>query len=151
MRSTEVRRLVWWAFWVALALIAVYAIGYGTRLGWLGVGLIGLAVLLISNRVELEADHPVSPHAHGSAEINLAARRMSERFRASPEERLALAAARERRRRILGLIRGVGLVLAIVGFGLFLKQQLGTGKRNGKSAEKGSKPKQTDGLRTFPL
>ncbi len=124
MQPTEIRRLVWWAFGVALALIAIYAIGYGTRLGWLGVGLIGLAVLLISVRVDLEADHPVSLHSHGSAEINLVARQMSERFRASPEERLALAAARAKRRRILNLVRGIGLVLTIVGFGLFVEQQL---------------------------
>ncbi len=109
---------------MVLALIAVYAIGYGTRLGWLGVGLIGLAILVISNWVELDADHPVSLHPHGTSEMNLAARQMSERSRASPEERLAIAAARERRRRILGVVRGVGLVLTIVGFGLFVKQQL---------------------------
>ena len=124
MRSPEIRRLVWWTFWVALALVAIYAIGYGTRLGWLGVGLMGLAVLLISVRVDLEADHPGSLHAHGASEMNLAARKISERFRASPEERLALAAAREKRRRILNVVRGIGLVLTIVGFGLFVKQQL---------------------------
>lgn len=124
MQPSEIRRLVWWAFGVALALIAIYAIGYGTRLGWLGVGLSGLAVLLISMWVDLDAEHPVSLHAHGSAELNLVARQNSERFRASPEERLARVAARENRRRILGLVRGIGLVLAILGFGLFVKQQL---------------------------
>lgn len=124
MQPAEIRRLVWWAFGAALALIAVYAIGYGTRLGWLGVGLIGLAVLLISMWVDLDADHPVSLHPHGSADLNLLARRNSERFRASPEERLARVAAREKRRRILGVVRGIGLVLTIVGFGLFVKQQL---------------------------
>ena len=124
MQPVEIRRLVWWAFGVALALIAVYAIGYGTRLGWLGVGLSGLAVLLISMWVDLDAEHPVSLHAHGSAELNLVARRMGERFRARAEERLALAAARAHRRRILSLVRGIGLVLTIVGFGLFVKQQL---------------------------
>ncbi len=124
MQPAEIRRLVWWVFGVALALIAVYAIGYGTRLGWLGVGLTGLAVLVTSNWVDLDADHPVSLHPHGSSEINLAARQMNERSRASPEERLALVAAREKRRRILSVVRGIGLVLAIVGFGLFVKQQL---------------------------
>lgn len=124
MQPSEIRRLVWLAFGVALALIAIYAIGYGTRLGWFGVGIIGLAVLLISIRVDLEADHPVSLHGHGSAEINLVARQISERSRASPEERLALVAAREKRRRVLNLVRGVGVVLTIVGFGLFVKQQL---------------------------
>lgn len=124
MQPAEIRRLVWVAFWVALTLIAVYAIGYGTRLGWLGVGLIGLAVLLISSWVDLDADHPISLHPHGTSEINLAARQMSERSRASPEERLALNAAREKRRHILGVVRGVGLVLTIVGFGLFVNQQL---------------------------
>ena len=124
MQPAEIRGLVWRAFGVALALIAVYAIGYGTRLGWLGVGLIGLAVLFISNWVDLDADHPISLHPHGSSEINLVARQMSERYRASPEERLARVAEREKRRRILGVVRGAGLVLAIVGFGLFVKQQL---------------------------
>lgn len=124
MQPAEIRRLVWWAFGVALALIAVYAIGYGTRLGWFGVGLIGLAVLLISMWVDLDADHPVSLHFHGSAELDLVSRRMSERFRASPEQRLAGVAAREKRRRILSLVRSVGLVLTIVGFGLFVQQQL---------------------------
>lgn len=124
MQPAEIRRLVWWAFGVVLALIAVYAIGYGTRLGWLGVGLTGLAVLSISNWVDLDAEHPISLYPHGTSEMNLAARQMSERARASPEERLALNAAREKRRRILGVVRGIGLVLAIVGFGLFVKQQL---------------------------
>ena len=124
MRPAEIRRLIWMAFGVALALISVYAIGYGTRLGWLGVGLIGLTVLLISNWVDLDSDHPISLHPHGTSEIDLAARQMSERSRASPEERLAFYAAREKRRHILRLVRGVGLVLTIVGFGLFVKQQL---------------------------
>jgi uncharacterized protein (DUF58 family) len=124
MQPTEIRRLIWWAFGVALVLIAVYAIGYGTRLGWFGVGLVGLAVLLISVQVDLDADHPVSLHSHGSAELDLVARQNSERIRASPEERLALFAARVKRRRILNLVRGIGLVLTIVGFGLFVKQQL---------------------------
>ena len=124
MQPAEIRRLVWASFGVALALLAVYAIGYGTRLGWLGVGLIGLAVLLISNWVDLDADHPISLHPHGTSDIKLAARQMSERSRASPEERLALNAAREKRRRILSIVRGIGLVLTIVGFGLFVKQQL---------------------------
>lgn len=124
MQPAEIRRLVWWAFGIALALTAVYAIGYGTRLGWFGVGLIGLVVLLISFQVDLDADQPGSLEGHGSAEFNLAARQLSERSRAGPEERLALAAARSKRRRILSLIRRIGLVLAIVGFGLFLKQQL---------------------------
>ena len=124
MQPAEIRRLDWWAFGIALALIAIYALGYGTRLGWLGVGLIGLVVLLIANQLDLEADHPVSLHAHGSAEMKLLARQMSERSRASPEARLARAAAREKRRRVLGVVRGMGLVLTIVGFGLFVKQQL---------------------------
>jgi hypothetical protein len=124
MQPVEIRRLVWWAFGVALALIAIYAIGYGTRLGWFGVGLIGLAVLLISVQVDLDADYPGSLYFRGSAETGLVARRISERLRASPEERLELAAARAKRRRILGMVRGVGLVLTVMGFGLFVKQQI---------------------------
>lgn len=117
------RRPVWCAFGISLALVAVYAIGYGTRLGWLGLGFIGLAVLLVSMWVELASDHPVSLHGLRSAELNLVARKMTGRFRASPEERLALAAAWEKRRRILKLVRGIGPVLTIVGFELFVEQQ----------------------------
>lgn len=124
MQPVEIRRLVWWAFGVALVLVAIYAIGYGTRLGWFGVGLIGLAVLLLSAQVDLDADSPGSLYFRGSAETNLVARQLSERFHASPEERLALAAARAKRRRVLGVVRGIGLVLTVVGFGLFVKQQL---------------------------
>lgn len=124
MQPAEVRRLVCWVLGVALALVAIYAIGYGTRLGWFGVGLIGLAILATSTRMNLEADHPASLQSHGAWEVNLAARQTSERSQASPEERLALAAARAKRRRSLNLVRGIGLVLTIVGFGLFVKQQL---------------------------
>ncbi|MDX1513888.1 MAG: hypothetical protein R3174_09115 [Gammaproteobacteria bacterium] len=124
MQPDQIRRLVWWALGVALALIAVYAIGYGTRLGWFGVGLIGLAILAISTQVDLDVDHPGSLGLHGSGELNHVARQLEERFRASPEDRFAFIAGRAKRRRILSLIRGVGLVLTLVGFGLFVKQQL---------------------------
>ena len=124
MQPAEIRRLVWWAFGVALALIAVYAIGYGTRLGWFGVGLIGLAVLAISSQVDLDVDHPGSLGLHGAGNLTHVARQIDERLRASPEDRYAFMAGRAKRRRILNLVRGVGLVLTVVGFGLFVKQQL---------------------------
>ena len=100
---------------IGVAVIAQQAIG------WLGVGLIGLFTLFVAVRYELEGNLPVGPQMtpdlyasqFGKHGPEHAAERAGQRHEWAGQ----LSAAR--------LAAGLGILLALVGFGFFFMLELG--------------------------
>ncbi len=111
--------------WYALALVAVVGSSLGglialtlvSRIGWLGVLMVGLAILMISVLAELDADAPV-------ASVALLRRHYDLTFEGTAEGRLARFAERLERNRSLYITRTIGIALVLLGLNMFIRHQL---------------------------
>lgn len=100
------------AGWTAAGLVALVFVAH---VGWVGLLVIGLIVLLASIAVDLNADHPAHlPSAH------LMARQYEKMLEGRPEERAARFAERLERRRLLYLVRTFAIALVLLGGGMTL-------------------------------
>lgn len=101
---------------IALAAIALVGLAYCalSAIGWLGVGILGLLVLFVALRVELEGDQPVgtqtTPGLYASHIHAERAQNPAERAGRRAEVASFTASAR--------LFAIAGALLAILGFGL---------------------------------
>lgn len=101
---------------IVLAAIGLVGIAYfaWSAIGWLGVGLLGLLVLFVAVRVELEGDRPVGPQTTPE----LYARHFHAEREQNPAERAG------RRAEVAGftatarLFAIAGALLAVIGFAL---------------------------------
>lgn len=102
--------------WVAAGLIALTFVAH---VGWIGIFIIGLIVLLAGVSVDLNADHPAHlPSAH------LMARQYERLTGGSHDERLTRFAERLERNRLLYLLRTFGIAMVMLGLGMLLLRQL---------------------------
>lgn len=95
---------------IGLAILAHRAIG------WLGVGLLGLFTLFVAVRYELEGNLPVGPQMTP----DLYASQFGKRGREHDAERADRRHEWKGRLSAARLAAGMGALLALVGFGLFL-------------------------------
>ena len=106
------------------ALGGVSALAYW-QVGWLGIGVIGLIGLVVGLRVLLHEGHAVAESGFGSGDVPMYARQVeAERSRSSAEEKMAAAAERASRSRVLRLVNTVFIGMTVVGFGLFALGEL---------------------------
>ena len=94
--------------------------------GWFGIGIIGLIGLLISTSIALHGGHAVTDSGVGSGDVPMYARQLEEarKSQSSPEQKMAAEAVQAKRSRVLYLINSVFIVMAALGFGLFIRHQL---------------------------
>jgi len=97
------------AVWIAYALLV--------RLGWFGVLLIGLGILVPALCAELHEDSP-------AASQQLLRRQYQQTFEGTPESRLARWAAKLERHRNLYIARTLGIALTLLGLNEFILHQL---------------------------
>lgn len=118
MRILRSEKTAWIAGATAVAILAAAAYWL---VGWLGVGLLGLIGLSVSNQVDLHGGHAAADFAHGKSIITGYARQLDEARAAasSPEQRMAAAAEREKRSNTVYLTNTVFIALIALGFGLF--------------------------------
>ena len=114
------RRTTWYALmtvalagWTIAGAIAWLTVA---TLGWFGVMLLGLAIIVIALRVELDEEFP-GTGAYGSAHIMR--RQLEQQSEGPPEARLARFAARIEHHRVLYIVRTVGIALALLGLNLW--------------------------------
>ena len=116
-----------WRPWIALAMIAVLgwtaagllALTLINHVGWAGLALIGLGVLLVASRQEMTEDSPAPlPTTH------MLSRQYEEMMQPPPETRFARLADRLQRQRQLYVIRTFGIALVLLGGGMFLLHQV---------------------------
>ncbi len=106
---------------IGVGLVIVYAMGVGTRLGWFGVGLVGLIVLYISVRLDLHGGK-AAPGGHiDKSAVDLLARQSAEDSALTGSERGGDTA---RRTQLLYLGRGLGVLLSVLGFGMFALERM---------------------------
>lgn len=125
MRLIEIlkREAVAWLLG-AVALAGFSALVF-TQIGWLGIGIIGLFGLLISTRIDLHGGHALAETDFGSGDVPMYARqRQAQSGEASPEQRMAKAAEREKHTRLLYLINTLFIAMALLGLGLFVIHQI---------------------------
>lgn len=95
-----------------------------TMIGFLAIGLLGLVVLVIANRMEIDDGHAIAEIRQSAATVRLVALQMAERERTAADRRPALAAERRRRRLALHVARTFGIALTALGFSMFYLHQL---------------------------
>ena len=115
------------AAWLLGAFVVVgsSAIAY-TQVGWLGIGIIGLIGLVVSVNISLYGDNAMSPSGgQGSSDVFMIARQLEEarRSQSSPEQKMAAAAAKDKRSKTLYVIKLFFLVMTLSGFWLFSRYQ----------------------------
>ena len=111
--------------WYALLIVATAGCGVAALIalllvslvGWLGVLIIGLAILLVAIRVELDAEAP-------AWSVTLLRRQYEQTFEGTPEERPARWAARIERNKALYIARTIGLATVLIGLNMFILHQL---------------------------
>lgn len=114
---------------VALTLLGWIVAGFlcaalVSRVGWLGIAIIGAAVLLVALRWEID-DENALPVPYGSAGIELYVRQYERNAGLRPEEKLARAAERSSFARFLYAVRTAGIALAVLGLAMFSYHQVG--------------------------
>ncbi len=116
---------MWRSAWVALLIVAITGSGLAglialalvSRIGWLGVLFVGLAILMVAVRAELNADAP-------AVSVTLLRRHYDQTFEGTAEGRLARFAERLERNRWLYITRTIGIALALLGLNMFILHQL---------------------------
>lgn len=106
---------------IGLGVVLVYAVGVGTRLGWLGVGLAGLLLLYVCVRLDLHGGK-AAPGGHvDKSAIDMLTRQAAGDSALTGSERAGDSA---RRTRLLYLGRGLGVLLSVLGLGMFVLERL---------------------------
>lgn len=113
----------WFLGSIAVAILAATAYWLA---GWIGIGLLGLIGLIISNRVDLHGGHAVIDSGHGSSAVTGYARQLDQarNSTSSPEQKMAVAAEREKRSKTVFLANTVFITMTALGFGLFALHDL---------------------------
>jgi hypothetical protein len=116
-----------WRPWIVLAAIAavgwtaagLLALTLVAHVGWAGLVLIGLGVLLVTSRLAMTEDSPAPlPTVH------MLSRQYEDMQPRTPEGRLARLAEQARRRRLLSVVQTFGIALLVLGGGMFLLHQV---------------------------
>ena len=84
-------RLAWALGVIATAALAAVAFSF---VGWLGVGLVGMAGLVITTRLDLFDGHAMPEIGHGHNPVTLYARQLERQRAQTPEQKMAAAAQR---------------------------------------------------------
>jgi MFS family permease len=111
--------------WYALLFVAIIGSAIGgaialalvSRIGWLGILIVGMFVIFISVRAELDADSP-------AVSVALMRRQYEQTFEGTAEGRLARLAERIERNRRLYITRTIGIAMALLGLNMFIVHQL---------------------------
>jgi len=91
---------------------------------WLGLGLLGLIGLVVTNKFELFEDTTIGAFERGSCGGDLLSRQAAADGDRSPEGAMRRAAVRERRSQMVYLVNTLWIGLTTVGLGKFLFQVL---------------------------
>src|SRR5215831_16962464 len=117
------------ASWYALMIVA--AVGWGiagllayalvSRVGWFGILITGLIIILVPQLAELDADSP-------AWSATLLRRQYEQTFDATMEHRLARWVERVERNKWLYITRTIGIATMLIGLNMFIDaQSLGHG------------------------
>jgi len=113
------------ASWYALMIVA--AVGWGiagllayalvSRVGWFGILIIGLIIILVPQLAELDADSP-------AWSATLLRRQYEQTFDGTMEHRLARWVERVERNKWLYITRTIGIATLLIGLNMFIVHQL---------------------------
>jgi hypothetical protein len=117
----ESESMAWALGIIATAALATFAFSY---VGWLGIGLVGMAGLVITSRLDLFGEPAVPDIGHGRNPVTLYAEQLErQRAQTSPEEKMRAAARRAKRERTLYAINTALIAMTAFGMGLFFLHQ----------------------------
>ena len=100
--------------WGIAGLVAVALV---SLVGWLGILILGLAILLVALNVELDSDSP-------AWSATLLRRQYEQTFEGTTEERFARWAASVERNKWLYIARTIGIAAILIGLNMFIAHQL---------------------------
>lgn len=104
------------------ALAGLIAWGLVSRIAWFGVALIGLAVLFVASRWQIDDENALPTNPTGAGHLYTA--QYERQFARSPEEAASRKAAEAEFNRVLYVVRTIGLALLLLGVNMFIVHQL---------------------------
>ncbi len=111
-----------WALGIIVTVaLATFAFSY---VGWLGVGLVGMAGLVITTRLDLFGGHAMPEIGHGHNPVTLYAQQLERERTQTPEQKMAAAAQRVKHKRILYAVNTGLIAMTAFGLGLFFLHQI---------------------------
>jgi pyridoxal/pyridoxine/pyridoxamine kinase len=103
-------------------LAGLFAAALVSRIGWLGIALIGIAILFVASRWQVDENNALPANPTGAG--HLYAAQYARQFTRSPEESAARKAAESEFNRVLYVTRTIGLALLLLGANMFIIHQL---------------------------
>ena len=110
------KQLSWILGFILVSGAAVLAYSF---VGWLGIGLIGIFGLYITQQLELNGEEGTSGDDFGTISVRILARRQKAQSNMSPEEKQAFDAKEQERKKTVYLINTYWFAMAILGFWMF--------------------------------
>jgi MFS family permease len=107
---------------VGWTLAGLLASALVSRIGWFGIILIGIAILFVASRWQIDEQNAIPSNPSGAN--HLYAAQYERQFARSPEERASRRAADAELNRALYVIRTIGLALLLLGVSMFIVHQL---------------------------
>jgi hypothetical protein len=107
------------AGWAAAGVIAWALV---SRIAWFGVVLIGLAILFVASRWQIDDQNALPTNPTGASHLYTA--QYERQFARSPEEAASRNAAEAEFNRVLYVVRTIGIALLLLGGNMFILHQL---------------------------
>jgi hypothetical protein len=107
------------AWFVGAIIVLMFAVFAFIYVGWLGIGGLGICGLYLTQRMEMHGDNADASFDHHIVSSEILAQQQKARNTMRPEEKEALKAKEESRKRTRYLMNTLWLAIAALGFWMF--------------------------------
>ncbi len=122
-KTTSMLKSEEFAWIVGAALVLGFSLVAYTYVGWLGIGGVGIFGLYLTQRMELHGDAADVTFDHHIVSSRILAQQQKARDNMSPEEKAAVTAKENNRKRTRYLMNTMWVAITALGFSMFASNQ----------------------------